>query len=54
MRAQVMFYLWFIFSFSFVSDYSQTSVDDVIISQLQAISQVFSSYPPSGEFCQVS
>ena len=54
MRAQVMFYLWFIFSFSFVSDYSQTSVDDVIISQLQAISQVFSSYPPSGLHCQVS
>ena len=27
------------------------SPDDVIISQLQAISQLFSSYPPSGEFC---
>ena len=36
---------------SFVGDYIQTSADDVIISQLQAISQLFSSYPPSGEFC---
>ena len=27
------------------------SANDVIISQLQAISQLFSSYPPSGEFC---
>ena len=31
-----------------------SSPDDVIINQLQAISQLFSSYPPSGEFCQVS
>ena len=31
-----------------------SSPDDVIISQLQAISQLFSSYPPSGAFCQVS
>ena len=43
-----------VFFFSFVGDYIQTSADDVIISQLQAISQVFSSYPLSGEFCQVS
>ena len=42
--------LRFIFSF-FVGNYIQTSADDVIISQLQAISQLFSSYPPSGEFC---
>ena len=28
--------------------------DDLIISQLQAIFQLFSSYPPSREFCQVS
>ena len=34
-------------------DYSQTSADDVIISQLQAICQVFSSYPPSGEFVKL-
>ena len=31
-----------------------SSPDVVIISQLQAISQLFSSYPPSGAFCQVS
>ena len=31
-----------------------SSPDDVIISQLQAISQLFSSYPPSGAFCQAS
>ena len=31
-----------------------SSPDDVIISQLQAISQLFSSNPPSGAFCQVS
>ena len=37
--------------FSFVGDYSRTSADDVIINQLQAISQFFLSYPPSGEFC---
>ena len=37
--------------FFFVGNYIQTSADDVIISQLQAISQLFSSYPPSGEFC---
>ena len=30
------------------------SLDDVIISQLNTISQLFSSYPPSGAFCQVS
>ena len=45
----------YLFFFSFVGDYIQTSAndaaDDVIISQLQAISQLFSSYPPSGEFC---
>ena len=46
-------FLNFLF-FSFVGDCSQTSADDVIISQLQAISQVFLSYPPSGEFYQVS
>ena len=37
--------------FRFVCNYIQTSADDVIISQLQAISQLFSSYPLSGEFC---
>ena len=31
-----------------------SSPDDVIISQLQAISQLFSSYLASGAFCQVS
>ena len=31
-----------------------SSPDGVILSQLQAISQLFSSYPPSEEFCQVS
>ena len=31
-----------------------SSPDDVIISQLQAISQLFLSNPPSGAFCQVS
>ena len=31
----------------FVGNYIQTSADDVIISQLQAISQLFSSYLPS-------
>ena len=31
-----------------------SSPDDVILSQLQAISQLFSPYPPSGRFCQVS
>ena len=30
------------------------SPDDVILSQLQAISQLFLSYPASEEFCQVS
>ena len=42
------------FVFSFVGYKSQTSADDVIISQLQAISQLLSSYLPSGEFCLVS
>ena len=40
--------------FFLVCNYIQTSADDVIIGQLQAISQLFSSYPPSGAFCQVS
>ena len=48
--------------FSFVGEQTQTpgplgqllTPDDVTISQLQAISQLFSSYPPSGAFCQVS
>ena len=40
-----------LFYFFFVGNYIQTSADDVIISQLHAISQLFSSYPPSGEFC---
>ena len=31
-----------------------SSPDDVIISQLEATSQLFLSYPPSGAFCQVS
>ena len=31
-----------------------SSPTDVIISQLQAISQLFSSYLPSGKFCLVS
>ena len=52
----------FYFFFSFVGEQTQTpgplsqllSPDDVTISQLQAISQLFSSYPPSGAFCQVS
>ena len=33
---------------------TQTSADDLIVSQLQAIFQLFSSYLPSGEFCLVS
>ena len=51
--------------FRFVDNYIQTSADDVplgqlslpddvIISQLLAISRLFSSYPPAGAFCQVS
>ena len=54
-----------LFFFRFVGNYIQTSADDVplgqlsspddvIISQLWAISQLFSSYPPSRAFCQVS
>ena len=57
--------LRFIFFFRVVGNYIQTSADevplgqlsspdDVIISQLWAISQLFSSYLPSGAFCQVS
>ena len=50
------------FFFSFVGEQTQTpgplgqllSPNDVTISQLQAISQLFSSYPSSGAFCQVS
>ena len=45
-------YFFNFFFFSFVGDYPRASADDVIISQLQAISQFFSSYPPSGGFCQ--
>ena len=33
---------------------TQASADDLIVSQLQAIFQLFSSYLPSGEFCLVS
>ena len=52
----------FLFFFSFVGEQTQTpgplgqllSPNDVTISQLQAISQLFSSYPPSGASCQVS
>ena len=33
---------------------TQTSADDLIISQLRAIFQLFSSFLPLGEFCQVS
>ena len=33
---------------------TQTSADDLIISQLQAIFHLFSSFLPSGEFWQVS
>ena len=33
---------------------TQTSADDLIISQLHAIFQLFSSFLPSEEFCQVS
>ena len=44
----------YLFFFSFVDDHPRASADDVIISQLQAISQFFSSYPPSGGFCQVN
>ena len=40
--------------FRFVGNYIQTSADDVIISQLWVISQLFSSYRPSEAFCQVS
>ena len=42
-----MFCLRFIFIifFSFVGDYSETSEDDVIISQLRVTSLAFSSYP---------
>ena len=43
-----------VFFFSFVCNYIQTSTDDVISSQLKAICRVFSSYPPSGAFYQVS
>ena len=50
------------FFFSFVGEQTQPpgplgqflSPNDVTISQLQAISQLFSSYPPSGAFCRVS
>ena len=39
----------------FLSSFGELlSPDDVTISQLQAISHLFSSYPPSGAFCQVS
>ena len=48
-----VYFFYFLFFFSFVGDYPQAFADDVIISQLQAISQFFSSYPPSG-FCQVN
>ena len=62
-RGGFLLCLWFIiFFFSFVGEQTQTpgplgqslSPNDVTISQLQAISQLFSSYPPSGPFCQVS
>ena len=43
-----------VYFFSFVGDQTQTSADDLIINQLQAIFQLFSSYLPTGEFCQVS
>ena len=53
--------LFLFYFFSHVGEQTQTpthgqlsSPDDVIISQLQAISQLFSSYTPSGGFCQVS
>ena len=51
--------LWFIFLVLLVTRPElplgqMLSPDDVTISLLQAISQLFSSYPPSGEFCQVS
>ena len=36
------------------SSQTQTSADDLIISQLQTIIQLFSSFPPSGEACIVS
>ena len=52
MKSAISFYMFFFPKF--VCNYSQTSADDVIISQLQAISQVFSSYSPTGDFCQVS
>ena len=55
------FALGLFFIFSLVGEQTKTpthgqlsSPDDVIISQLQAISQLFSSYPPSGGFCRVS
>ena len=53
-KSAVLIFLKILVFFSLVGDYIQTSADDVIISQLQAISQFFSSYPPSGGFCQVS
>ena len=40
--------------FYFLSVTISKPPDDVIISQLQAISELFSSYLPSGAFCQVS
>ena len=49
-----MFYPRFIIFFSFVDDYIQTSADDVIISQLQAISQLFLSYPPQESFVKLA
>ena len=44
---QANFKVWF-------RGYSQTSVDDVIISQSQVISQVFSSYPPQESFVKLA
>ena len=42
------------FIFRFANNYIQTSADDVIISQLQAISQLFSSYPPLEHFVKLA
>ena len=52
----------YLFFFSFVGEQTQTpdplsqllSLDDVTISQLQAISQLFSSYPPQEHFVKLA
>ena len=53
-KARVLFFLVLSVTRPEILLCQMSSPDDVIISQLQAISQLFSSYPPLGEFCQVS